>query len=369
MEQGGLRAFGMDRSALLDFFHGCYGKGAYHAEAFFRHLYARGNADVGDVAEFLPAPALALRVSRDLKVILPELSLVQDDGGTRKIAPLLSDGSRVESVLIPMATWHTLCVSSQVGCARGCGFCETARMGLKRNLKTEEIVAQWALARFRLGVAPRNVVFMGMGEPFDNFDSVVQAVRILSDPRGADIPKRRISISTSGHVEGIRRLGELEQRFPEEAWRTVHLAVSLNSVSNAVRSSLMPINRRWPLEELKAALRDLPQASSKDALYFEYVVIPGVNSSAEDARALAGWMEGLEAKVNIIPYHPRKDSPWEAPDEAVMERFFRIIRSAGIECRTRSSRGEKIQAACGMLGGTGPAGGRPAVAGGDSAGG
>ncbi len=354
MTRVNIGAFGMDRYALADFFRARYGKGAYHAEALFRHLYSSGSADVRHLKEFQPAPSLASRAAGDLEILYPRISAVQEEEGTRKIALELNDGARIESVVIPMSGWHTLCISSQVGCARGCRFCETARMGWRRNLDTAEIVVQWAAARFHLGVEPRNLVYMGMGEPFDNFDSLVSSIRILSDPRGAGIPKRRISISTAGNVEGIRRLAELEKQRPDEAWRTIHLAVSLNAASNEVRSSLMPINRQWPLEELKSALLETPQSALKDALYFEYVIIPGVNDSVQDAEALVEWMDGLAAKVNLIPYHPRRNSPWKAPSEETVNRFYSIVRQSGRECRTRLSRGEAIQAACGMLGGKSP---------------
>ena len=346
-----LKALGLTREEMIAAFNSEYGKGAYHAEALFRHLYARGSAMVGDLPEYLPAASLASRVEKDYRIVLPPQDAVQDDGGTRKYTLVMADGSRTESVIIPMTDWNTLCISSQVGCRRGCAFCETARMGLIRNLHASEIVAQWAFARFSLGVPPRNIVYMGMGEPFDNFDQVIRSIRILSDPRGAGIPKRRISVSTCGHVEGIHRLTAMETEFPGEAWRTVHLAVSLNAPDDERRNRLMPVNRLWPMSELREALLNAPQSSIKDALYFEYVVIPGVNSSVEDAGMLADFMEGMTAKVNIIPYHPGPERRWEAPDDETMNQFHSAVRSRGIECRTRRSRGKGIEAACGMLGG------------------
>ena len=348
-----LKSLGLTREELISAFGTEYGKGAYHAEALFRHLYSCGNADISGLQEFLPAADLASRVERDYRVVLPHQDAVHEDGGTRKYSLVMADGSRTESVIIPMADWNTLCISSQIGCRRGCVFCETARMGLVRNLDASEIVAQWAFSRFILGVSPRNIVYMGMGEPFDNFDQVIRSIRILSDSRGVGIPKKRISLSTCGHVEGIRRLTTLETEYPDEAWRTVHLAVSLNSPDDEKRSRLMPINRQWPLAELRNALLEAPQSTIKDALYFEYVVIPGVNSSEEDADRLAAFMEGMTAKVNIIPYHPGTGSRWIAPEAETMDRFHQAIRSRGIECRTRHSRGKDIRAACGMLGGPG----------------
>jgi 23S rRNA (adenine2503-C2)-methyltransferase len=345
-----IAAFGYSMEALRDEFRSSYGKGKFHSDAFFRHLYAYGNADASAEPEFRSSLRLAETLAGDFEVSLPEISSRNDDVGTVKYALRMADGSVVESVHIPMAEWSTLCVSSQVGCARACAFCETARMGFVRNLAAEEMVAQWAVLRFEAGAEPRNIVFMGMGEPFDNFDAVVRAVDILSDPRGPDIPKRRISVSTAGHVDGIRRLARLEDAHPDAAYRTLHLAVSLNAPDDALRDRLMPINRLWPLAELKSALLEAPQCRIKDALYIEYVLIPGVNDGDEHAEKLIRWMEGMEAKVNLIPYHPRGQSPWEAPGDETVDRFHGLIRSAGRECRTRKSRGRGIAAACGMLG-------------------
>ncbi len=346
-----LKSLGMTRKELADTFAEKYGKGLYHADALFRHLYSHGDADVRGVPEYQPGQVLAEKISEDFRILLPEMDVLLNDVGTKKYTLTLADGLRTESVLIPMSGWNTLCVSSQIGCGRACTFCETGRMGLVRNLHASEIVAQWAFAKFRMNITPRNIVFMGMGEPFDNFKEIIQAIRILSDPRGASIPKRRISISTSGHVEGIKALTELEFQSPDEAWRTVPIAVSLNAADDVTRNRLMPINKEWPLDELKKVLLDAPQSSIKDALYFEYVVIPGVNDTQEDAARLADWIDGLRAKVNIIPYHPGENRSWKAPDNETMDRFHAVIRSAGIECRTRHSRGKSIEAACGMLGG------------------
>ncbi len=342
--------FGYRFDDLVEYFSSHYGKGFYHARVLFQQLYTDGNASVAQEKEYRLSENLARSVEQDFQVILPRVNRFPDIEGTLKFTLLLEDSLLTESVLIPMSEWDTLCLSSQVGCGRGCTFCETGAMGLRRNLKTEEIVAQWAAARFSIGMNPRNIVFMGMGEPFDNFDHVMRAVDIFSDQRGAGIPKRRISISTSGHVEGIRRLSELESRFPERAYRTLHLAVSLNASNDELRNQLMPINRKWPMSELKSALKDSPQFGVKDALYFEYVLIPGVNDKNEHAEELVKWMDGLTAKVNLIPYHPVDTLPRPPGNDSSVDRFHHILRTSGVECRTRKSRGKGIQAACGMLG-------------------
>lgn len=350
MSEVSIGGFGYTFDELTSYFARNYSKGPFHSAALFKHLYSIGNADVSELPDFIPAPDLARRITEDFKVKLPEIQEQVDNSGTQKFSLGMADGAFTESVIIPMAEWDTLCISSQVGCSRGCVFCETARMGLLRNLTTEEIISQWAAVRFHIGKSPRNIVFMGMGEPFDNFDSVIKSIDILSDQRGAGIPKRRISISTSGHVDGIRKLTELEHKYPERAYRTLHLAVSLNAPDDVIRNSLMPINRIWPMSELKAALVDAPQSGIKDSLYFEYVLIPGVNDDVRHAEKIVEWMDGLTAKVNLIPYHPTGASIWTEPDEESVNRFHKTIRSSGRECRTRASRGKGIDAACGMLG-------------------
>jgi len=343
--------FGYTFKELEDIFKSEYSKGLYHSSALFKHLYKEGSTDVSGLPEYEKSPDLAGRVEKRFPLKLPRLPVIIEDSGTRKFTLQLKDGTLSESVLIPMSRWHTLCVSSQIGCSRGCAFCETARMGLIRNLDPREIVVQWAVSEFRLGVSPRNIVFMGMGEPFDNFDNVIKSIDILSDPRGPGIPKRRISVSTAGHAEGIKRLSELDKKYPDKAYRTIHLAVSLNASNNTLRDKLMPINRIWPMETLKEALINTPQSKNKDALYYEYVLISGVNDSPENAGELVSWLEGLSGKVNLIPYHKRGASDkWDSPDDKTINKFLEIILASGRECRVRRSRGRKIEAACGMLG-------------------
>jgi len=345
-----INGFGYRLEELIEYFHSRYDKGAYHALALFHQIFTEGNASVGDREEYRLSTDLAVGVERDFRIIFPEVQKFPDNEGTLKYTLQLGDSSLTESVLIPMSEWDTLCISSQVGCSRGCSFCETGSMGLRRNLKTEEIIVQWATARFDFGWKPRNIVFMGMGEPFDNFEHVIRAIDIFSDQRGVGIPKKRISISTAGHVDGIRRLIELERRFPDKAYRTLHLAVSLNAPNDKIRNELMPINRIWPMADLKSVLMDSPQFKEKDALYFEYVLIPGVNDKDEHAEELVEWMDGLRAKVNLIPYHPVDSFPWPGADDSIVDRFHNIIRASNIECRTRKSRGQNVKAACGMLG-------------------
>lgn len=268
------------------------------------------------------------------------------DGELIKFVQRAHDGLETESVIIPMGggnrSWKTVCVSSQVGCARGCVFCETAQLGLLRNLSVPEIVGQIVAARRFLGADVRNVVFMGMGEPMDNFDSVVQAVRVLNDTVGFSIARGRITISTVGRTDGIRRLAAL-------GWRRINLAVSLNAPNDEIRSQIMPINRTDNMAALREAMLAFPGRRGA-AIMVEYVLIPGVNDATEHARELAAYIRPVRCSVNVIPYNPRKDSPWPAPTEDSVASFMQILQSEGIFCKRRVTKGRDLMAACGQLG-------------------
>jgi 23S rRNA (adenine2503-C2)-methyltransferase len=268
-----------------------------------------------------------------------------EDGDLTKFIQRTHDGLEIESVVVPMQrrgkAWKTLCVSSQIGCARGCTFCETAQLGLLRNLTTAEIVGQVVAAR-RLGEPVRNVVFMGMGEPFDNFDAVTRAVRVLTDPNGTPIKWDRVTLSTVGRTEGIRRLAALR-------WRRVNLAVSLNAPNDAIRSEIMPINRLEPMDKLREALLDYPRRRCQFFM-IEYVLIPGVNDAREHALELVEYLRPVYSVVNVIPYNPRHDSPWPAPDEERVTRFLHWLKAAGQNCKRRLTKGRDLMAACGQLG-------------------
>ena len=259
-----------------------------------------------------------------------------------------------ESVLIPMprstGTTTTLCVSSQVGCAMGCRFCETAQMGLIRNLRADQIVHQWWTATHRVeGRANRpvkNIVFMGMGEPTDNIDAVVQAVRVLVDHDGAKVPASNISISTVGNPDGIAKIGELVR---ETGFHRLNLALSLNAPNDRIRSEIMPVNRAWPMGRLKEALRAFPRYS-KAAFCVEYVLIPGVNDADEHCDEVCEFLREIRCSLNVIPYNPRRNSPWPAPsEERVAEFIARAVRN-GQFTKRRGTKGRDVMAACGQLG-------------------
>jgi 23S rRNA (adenine2503-C2)-methyltransferase len=283
--------------------------------------------------------------------------------GTGPTARTFDDLS-TESVLIPMigkrqVRTYTLCVSSQVGCAMGCGFCETAQMGLIRSLSAEEIVAQWFAAAFGVGHRPANIVFMGMGEPMDNLDNVLAAIDVLKDQNGPALPISKITVSTVGRVDGIRRLGE---RLHQPGWHRLNLAVSLNAPNDAVRNELMPINRRWNMRDLQEALLAFPIYGG-GKLCVEYVLIPGVNDKQEHAREIAEFIAPLNAHymdqtergsarcmVNLIPYNPRRSSPWPAPTAESIEDFMRWLTELGVYTKRRRTKGRDMMGACGQLG-------------------
>ncbi len=254
----------------------------------------------------------------------------------------LEDGLETESVMIPRQAGMTLCISSQIGCRMGCTFCETGRMGLIRHLRAEEIVAQVAYVKLKLQCPIRNIVFMGMGEPLDNFEEVMQALRILTDPAGASVGPSRVTISTSGHVEGIYRL--IEQADP-----AIHLAVSVNAPDDAVRQKIMPVNRRWDMQKLKEAMREYCLHPRRE-IFVEYVLLDGVNSSIQAADALADYLEGLRVRVNLIPYNAQSCDRFAPPPPTVIENFMTRLRTKNYRVLIRRPKGRDIMAACGQLG-------------------
>ncbi|MBW2099705.1 MAG: 23S rRNA (adenine(2503)-C(2))-methyltransferase RlmN [Deltaproteobacteria bacterium] len=327
---------------LADEFKIRYGKGKYHATAVYREVYKNGNLDFSHVDEFAKSQKLAGKIQSVL-VLNPGLVIEeQKDKGLVKFITRLADGLEIESVIIPMATHNTLCVSSQVGCRMGCTFCETGRLGLLRNLAVEEIVGQVYTARFSLGSPIKNIVFMGMGEPFDNFDNVIQAIRVMNDPRGLDIAHSHITLSTAGRIDGIRKLGSLN-------WRRLNLAVSLNAPNDRLRSKIMPLNRAVPMDKLKESLMTYPLKKS-GTFFIEYVLIKGLNDSHEHALELAGFLKPLPVRLNLIPYNPLSDSQFKAPSDEDVHRFSGWLEQENVFVRKRWSKGRSVMAGCGQLG-------------------
>ena len=274
---------------------------------------------------------------------------LSDGGLTEKGLHRLSDGTLIESVLMHYPARgvqrerHTLCISSQGGCAVGCPFCATGELGFGRDLETAEIVDQVRHAARRLeatGKRLTNVVFMGMGEPLLNLDRVLDAVDALNDPRRFGLGARHITVSTSGVVPGIRRLTALGPQFT--------LAVSLHAARDPLRDVLVPLNRRWPVAEVVQAAREHAAATGRRVTY-EATMIGGINDTGADAHAMAELLRGDHAHVNLIPMNPVAHTPWSASPDAVIERFAAILADAGVTATIRRNRGQEIGAACGQL--------------------
>lgn len=317
------------------------GEKPYRARQVFQWLYqrrAKGFEDMTSISKPMRAKLAArLRMGE-----FERAAVRASADGSAKYAFRLEDGQEVETVLMPGESHTTLCVSTQVGCAMGCDFCMTARMGLLRNLTSGEIVQQVVEAARDLPESAfiRNIVFMGMGEPLHNYDHVVRAIETLSDDYGFGFSARRLTVSTSGLVPGIRR-------FIRDGVRA-NLAVSLNAVNDELRNRIMPVNRRWNLAALLAACAELPK-QSRTRITFEYVLLEGVNDSLADAREMVRLLHGLKCKVNLIPYTPPPGLPYRRPDLESVREFQEVLLGKGLLATVRISRGLDIQAACGQL--------------------
>jgi 23S rRNA (adenine2503-C2)-methyltransferase len=335
----------------------CVGLGepAYRGDQLYRALYVDRTFDLAQVST-LPA-ALRAKLAKETTLAMPVVRqrYSSSDGSERYLLALgetAEPGSEkkkaqrpasVEAVFMPSESRQTICISTQVGCAVDCQFCMTAQLGLIRNLTPGEILAQvlLPLEEHKTTLTPQtNVVLMGQGEPLLNFDNVIAAMRILLDPTGVGLAPKHVTLSTSGIVPGIEKLAQEKVR-PK-------LAVSLNASSDPQRDMLMPINKKYPLEKLLAACRDFPRGS-REYLTFEYVLLGGVNDTAEDARRVARLMAGLgRVKVNLIPWNPGS-LPYAEPSEKSIESFHKILLEKGIPVFTRYSRGRDVMAACGQL--------------------
>lgn len=350
-----------------------WGESAYRAAQVLDWIYRRGATDWEQMTN-LPRP---LREKLGQTFAHQVLELVRQQGArdtTRKFLWRLADHALIESVLIPAnpalygdaSDRHTLCISTQVGCAYGCKFCASGLDGWKRNLRVEEIVDQalaverLARAGFRMtDAAPdaamaapatrppapdtrtvNNLVVMGMGEPLANYDNLLAALRLLNAPWGGGIGARKITISTSGLVPEIRRLAAEPEQF--------RLAISLHGATDAVRNRLMPVNRKYPLAALADA-GDEYQRRKGRMITLEYILIAGVNDALEEAAPLAALARRLHAKVNLIPYNAVEGLPWERPAEAAQERFLAALEARGVTATLRREKGHDIDAACGQL--------------------
>jgi 23S rRNA (adenine2503-C2)-methyltransferase len=319
-----------------------YGKGLYHAAALYREIFKKGRPSFAEAPELRRSPALAARLAEEAPRSSCRIVAQQEEEGVIKYASALADDHIIESVVIPAEGRTTLCVSSQVGCRMGCRFCVTGGMGFVRSLTVEEIVWQVYAARFIMHYRIDNIVFMGMGEPLDNLENVLQAVRVMSDQRGLDVAHRRITISTAGHADGIRSLAA--SNMPN-----IRLAVSLNAANDELRSALMPINRKYPLGRLKEELQAYPLGRD-GVIFIEYVLLAGVNDSQDHARELASYLDGISVRVNLIPYNGSRHKTYTAPTPEQVYRFRQWLMDEKLFVSLRRSRGQGIMAACGQLG-------------------
>ncbi len=319
----------------------------YRAKQILRWLYHRRICDVEQMTDLSKAERSRLKAVA-MVGRAQDPRILRSEDGTRKFLIRLEDGLIVESVLIPEAGRHTLCLSTQVGCTLDCGFCLTGRMGLKRNLNAYEIVDQvlTVLDRLEAGETLSNLVLMGMGEPLANLEAVAEAItRLTNQSWGLGIPARRITLSTAGFASRLQEIASLG----------VNLAVSLNATTNEQRDRLMPaINRLHPLETLLAACRAYPLPPRR-RLTFEYVLLADVNDSEQDARRLVKLLRGLRCKVNLIPFNSFPGSPYRRPEDVTVLRFQSVLKRAGVDTFIRKSKGRDVLGACGQLGESQPA--------------
>ena len=328
-----------------------WGEPAYRGQQLFSALYSERQWDLKKITT-LPI-RLRDKLEQQFQATLPLIDKkFQSVDGTSRYLLRLTDGREIEAVLMPETDRNTICLSTQAGCAVDCKFCLTGVMGFQRNLTPAEIVGQVLLLMQDNGLKAvstgsseatdkrLNLVFMGMGEPLLNYESVLEALRLLVDPDGMALSLAHITLSTSGIVPGIRRLGA-EQVRPK-------LAVSINASTDEMRDRLMPINRKWPLPELLQACREFP-LRPRERLTFEYVLLDGVNDTVEDALRLSKLVRGIRSKVNLIGLNPGSELPFKTPPSERIYRFQEILIRNDVPAYIRKPRGRDIFAACGQL--------------------
>ena len=320
------------------------GEKSYRAQQIYAWLHQKGARDFDAMTDL--GKAVRKRLEQIARIDNLKLLKVHEAAdGTRKYRFEALKGESIETVFIPRASSdkrHTLCVSSQVGCAMGCTFCLTGRSGLIRNLTAAEILSQVTEARHDVekdGLRITNIVFMGMGEPLHNIKHVLPALENLCHDRGFGLSTRRITVSTSGLIPQIKKLGK---RIP------VQLAISLNGPDDALRSAVMPVNERWNLNDLIEACRSYPLGKRR-RITFEYVVMADLNDHKEHAEKVAKLLKGMPAKVNLIPFNPYPGSVYKRPTRARVEAFQSVLRNRGIQALIRHTRGDEVLAACGTL--------------------
>lgn len=321
------------------------GEAPFRGRQLYQWIYARRATDFDQMTD-LPK-SLREKLSQSATVTETKIERVfYSSDGTRRYLLKLSDGREAEAVFMPEERRDTICISCQVGCAVGCKFCMTAQLGVKRNMPAGEIISQVVIVLNEVygeGIEPphgTNLVFMGMGESFLNYAEVMQSIRVMADQNGLGISPKRVTVSTSGIVPRI-------YDFANESVRP-HLAISLSSTTEEQRNDLMPINRKYTLAELMKACREYP-LDERERLTFEYVMLSGVNDSDEDARRLVRLLNGIRAKVNLIPHNPAPELPYQASPMQRILAFQKILTDKDVPAFIRRPRGQDISAACGQL--------------------
>ncbi|KES13763.1 MULTISPECIES: 23S rRNA (adenine(2503)-C(2))-methyltransferase RlmN [Snodgrassella] len=323
------------------------GEKPFRARQVMRWMHLGGIADFTDMTDL--AKSLRHKLLDNAEVKVPDLLIEQKSAdGTCKWLLDVGTGNGVETVFIPEDTRGTLCISSQIGCALECMFCSTGRQGFNRNLTTAEIIGQLWWANKALGVTPKdervisNVVMMGMGEPLANFDNVVTALSIMLDDHGYGLSRRRVTVSTSGMVPQMDRLKEV---------MPVALAISLHASNDQVRDKLIPLNKKYPLNQLMAACQRYLVKAPRDFITFEYIMLKGINDAPEHARELIALVKDVPCKFNLIPFNPFANSGFERSTNERIRVFREILQEAGFVVTVRKTRGDDIDAACGQLAG------------------
>jgi 23S rRNA (adenine2503-C2)-methyltransferase len=335
--------FSFSRPELESYLQDELGLARYRADQLFQWVYQKRRFSPEVWTNIGKRDRERLQGAFSFPSLDPEHCAVSKDG-SRKYLFGMGEGNSVESVMIQQPTRMTLCVSSQVGCALGCRFCQTGTMGLKRNLTQSEILAQVfgvvVDSEENYGDIFSNMVFMGMGEPLHNFDHVSRAIAILNDPHGLALPPRKVTVSTAGLVPAIQRF------FDEKVG--ANLAVSLNATTDEVRERIMPINKRYPLSDLLGTLRNLDVPPRK-RITIEYVMLKGVNDYDDDLARLPKLLRGIPCKVNLIPYNFNTGLGYESPDDDTLNRWQKELMRHNLVVTIRWSKGQDIDAACGQL--------------------
>jgi 23S rRNA (adenine2503-C2)-methyltransferase len=335
---------GLSLSELEKWVSETTGEKPYRARQLYKWMYQKWSRDFEEMTDIAKPLREKLAETASLDALEFDEVIESTDGTRKLIFRVPRVDNKIEAVWIPSEARVTLCISSQVGCAFGCEFCLTAKMGLWGHLTAGEIVDQvvWARRLFEKERRLSNIVFMGMGEPLHNYDAVVQSIRLLIDDNGLNFSHRKITVSTVGLVPALERVGAEDITFG--------LAVSLNATTDDVRDQLMPINRKYPIDVLISALAKFPLPKRR-RITIEYVMLAGVNDSDDDARRLARLLKPIPSKVNLIPFNPHPGSEFTRPSKDRVQTFRQILVDRHYNCMVRETRGDDTLAACGQLGG------------------